>query len=92
MKLASFGLSLALLFVTGCANKPDVISGTEELNPLISSSYAAADRLLTPTAKQELLRKDKRVLVASWVACTLKSPLQPRKLCLKLHGSQPTPF
>ena len=67
MKIASFGLSLALLFVTGCANKPDVISGTEELNPLISSSYAAADRLLTPTAKQELLRKDKRVLVASWV-------------------------
>jgi hypothetical protein len=67
MKIACLGLSMALLFMTGCANKPDVISGTEELNPLISSSYAAADRLLTPSAKQELLRKDKRVLVASWV-------------------------
>jgi len=61
------GLAIAALLISGCANKPDAISGTEEQNPLISSSYAAADRLLTASAKQDLLSKDKRVLVASWV-------------------------
>jgi len=58
---------VAALCLAGCANKQDVLAGSEEQNPLISSSYAAADRLLTPVAKQELLGKDKRVLVASWV-------------------------
>ena len=63
-KLAVFMTAVCL---AGCANKADVLAGSEEQNPLISSSYAAADRLLTSTAKQELLGKDKRVLVASWV-------------------------
>ena len=60
-------LAIAAMLLSGCANKPEAISGTEELNPLISSSYAAADRLLTAGAKQDLLSKNKRVLVASWV-------------------------
>ena len=63
-KLAVFMTAVCL---AGCANKADILAGSEEQNPLISSSYAAADRLLTSTAKQELLGKDKRVLVASWV-------------------------
>ena len=58
---------IAVSCVSGCATDQEVLSGSEEKNPLISSSYAAADRLLTPAAKQELLGKDKRVLVASWV-------------------------
>lgn len=56
-----------VLLLGACANAPQSMSGTEENNPLISSSYAAADRLLTPAAKRELLNKDRRVLVASWV-------------------------
>lgn len=60
-------LCVLAIGLAGCANKQDVLAGSEEQNPLISSSYAAADRLLTPVAKQELLGKDKRVLVASWV-------------------------
>ncbi|WP_346308879.1 FlgO family outer membrane protein [Limnohabitans sp.] len=58
---------LCALFVSGCATDLDVLPGSEEKNPLISSNYAAADRLLTAAVKQELLSKDKRVLVASWV-------------------------
>lgn len=60
-------LIVQALLLSACANAPQSMSGTEENNPLISSSYAAADRLLTPAAKRELLNKDKRVLVASWV-------------------------
>jgi TolB-like protein len=60
-------LLVQALLLGACANAPQSMSGTEENNPLISSSYAAADRLLTPAAKKELLNKDKRVLVASWV-------------------------
>ena len=67
MKRSWMGLAIAAVLLSGCANKPDAISGTEEQNPLISSSYAAADRLLTAGAKQDLLTKNKRVLVASWV-------------------------
>jgi TolB-like protein len=55
------------LWLNACANAPEALSGTEQHNPLIASSYAAADRLITPAARQELLAKDKRVLVASWV-------------------------
>ena len=58
---------LCALFVSGCATDLDVLPGSEEKNPLLSSNYAAADRLLTAAVKQELLSKDKRVLVASWV-------------------------
>jgi TolB-like protein len=60
-------LLMTVLCLGGCASKPEVLSGSEEQNPLISSSYAAADRILTVAAKQELLSRDKRVLVASWV-------------------------
>jgi TolB-like protein len=56
-----------VMWLSACANGPDAMSGTEQHNPLIASSYAAADRLMTPAAKQELLNKEKRVLVASWV-------------------------
>lgn len=55
------------LWLSACANAPEALSGTEQLNPLIASSYAAADRLITPATRQDLLAKDKRVLVASWV-------------------------
>ncbi len=55
------------LWLSGCANGPDTLSGTEQHNPLIASSYAAADRLLTLPVKQELLQNHKRVLVATWV-------------------------
>ena len=60
-------LLMMALCLGGCASKPEVLAGSEEQNPLISSSYAAADRILTVAAKQELLGRDKRVLVASWV-------------------------
>ncbi len=56
-----------VLCLSACANTQEAISGTEQHNPLIASNYAAADRLMTPAAKQELLSRDKRVLVASWV-------------------------
>jgi hypothetical protein len=45
------------LFVSGCATDLDVLPGSEEKNPLISSNYAAADRLLTAAVKQELVSK-----------------------------------
>lgn len=65
--LCKWLFSLSVLCVSGCATDRDMLQGSEEKNPLISSNYAAADRLLTLAAKQELLGKDKRVLVASWV-------------------------
>jgi len=46
------GLAIAAVLLSGCANKPDAISGTEEQNPLISSSYVAAGRLLTAGGTQ----------------------------------------
>lgn len=67
MNALRLSLLSCMLWLSACANTPDAIPGTEQHNPLIASSYAAADRLMTPAAKQELLNKNKRVLVASWV-------------------------
>ena len=56
-----------LLAMAGCASQVASIPGTEKDNPLISANYAAVDRLLTPTVRQELLTDERRILVASLV-------------------------
>lgn len=56
-----------MVWLAGCASQLETVPGTEQANPLISASYAAADRLLNNTVRQELLSQNRRLLVASWV-------------------------
>jgi len=67
MKALGLWLASVVLVLTGCASQVASIPGTEKDNPLISASYAAVDRLLTPTVKKEMLSDERKILVASLV-------------------------
>ena len=61
------GIFVAICVLAGCANKPPGLPGDELNNPIISSSYAAVDRLITADVKSGMSRQGQAVLVASLV-------------------------
>lgn len=58
---------LLVFLISGCANTQTGIPGDELKNPIISSSYSAVDRLITPKIQTEMSVDGQKILVASLV-------------------------